>query len=48
MMCCFAKKKPARVVKNGQVHCHDEVASYHLPTTVALFFLLHPSASEEL
>jgi len=30
------------------VHCHDEAASHHLPKTVAIFFLLHPSAGEGL
>jgi hypothetical protein len=48
-MRCFAKKEePARDVKNGQVHCHDEGASHHLPTAAAVLFVLHTSAGEEL
>ena len=35
-------------MKNGQAHCRDETANHYLPTPPAVFFLLHPSAGEEL
>ena len=47
VMWCFAKKM-AWEMKNGQAHCCDKVASHHLPTTVAVFLLLHPSTGEGL
>jgi hypothetical protein len=42
------KKKSAQEMKNGQAHCRDEDASHHLPRVAAVFFLLHPIASEGL
>ena len=46
--CDVFPKKHTSEIKNGQLHCCDKAASYHLPKTAAFFFLLCPSASEGL
>jgi hypothetical protein len=46
-MQCFATK-PCTRAEEGQVDCRDEATSHHLPTAVAIFFLLHPTPGEGL